>query len=495
MDKEKIINDYFENPKTGLKSFSRIYDDLKNQGITLKEIETVLNKNQMYQLHKQPKYIYDKILVKEPNKYYQVDLVDMTNYSRNNNKFGWILNLIDIFSKKAYSIACKNKTHMEIKEKLKEIIDKNNLSPKQIISDNGGEFINKNMAEYLKGKKIYHNTIEPNSPNSNGIVERFNRTLKQMIFKYFTLNNTLKWVDVLDDLIDNYNNSINSSVGKKPNQINEKNKYSVIEYIENKTFTPSITNEKYLNVGDKVRILLNTKQFDKKTGVRFTDKLYKIVARIRGIYGLQHDKYVLENPKGEQERKLYYYNDLIKVDDNKLLDISDKKNYDSKMNRAKKMASINELGGDKEIHFDNIEKVRKENEPILDVQNKRLQIYDNERIKKDIDRYGYSSGAGIVGNQIILRKAKDGIHKYYVIINNKKVYFGAKGYSDFILSDGDKLKKKNYLARHSKNEDWSINGIEKAGFWSRYILWNKTTIKSSIKDIEKKFGVKIKNET
>jgi hypothetical protein len=387
MDKEKIINDYFENPKTGLKSMSRIYDALKKQGITLKEIETALNKNQIYQLHKQPKYTYDKILVKEPDKYYQMDLIDMSNYARNNGGHNWILNLVDMFSKKAYSIACKNKTHIEIKDKLKEIIDKNKFSPLQIVSDNGGEFINNKMNEYLKEKKIYHNTIEPHSPNSNGIVERFNRTLKQMIFKYFTLKDSLKWVDILDDLIENYNNTINSSVGKKPNEINEKNKNNVVEYVENKIFSPAITNEKYFNDGDKVRILLKTKKFDKKTGVRFSDKLYTILARIRGVYGLQHDKYVLENPSGEQVRKLYYYNDLIKVGDIDLKDVSNKKNYDSKMNRAKKMASINDLGGDKEIHFDNIEKVRNEKDPILDVQNKRLQIQDEKRSRKKPERY------------------------------------------------------------------------------------------------------------
>jgi len=71
--------------------------------------------------------------------------------------------------------------------------------------------------------------------------------------------------------------------------------------------------------------------------------------------------------------------------------------------------------------------------------------------------------------------------------DNKKLHFGAKGYSDFLIHKDDK-RKELYTARHKKNEDWEkIN----PGSLSRWILWNKPTIQESIKDFEKKFNIKI----
>jgi len=73
-------------------------------------------------------------------------------------------------------------------------------------------------------------------------------------------------------------------------------------------------------------------------------------------------------------------------------------------------------------------------------------------------------------------------------VNTK--HFGAKGMTDFILSKGDNERKQRYLKRHSgMGEDW--NDPETAGFWSRWILWNKKTLKASIKDTENRFNIKI----
>jgi len=79
--------------------------------------------------------------------------------------------------------------------------------------------------------------------------------------------------------------------------------------------------------------------------------------------------------------------------------------------------------------------------------------------------------------------------KYMVVLpDNKKIHFGAAGYSDFTINK-DVDRKKNYILRHQINEDWG--DLKKAGTWSRFILWNKETIKDSVKDMEKRFNIKI----
>ena len=80
--------------------------------------------------------------------------------------------------------------------------------------------------------------------------------------------------------------------------------------------------------------------------------------------------------------------------------------------------------------------------------------------------------------------------------SHKVIHFGAKGYDDF-TKHKDEERKERYIARHEDNENWSKTGVDSAGFWSRWILWNKATIKESIKDTEEKFGINIiysKNE-
>ena len=77
--------------------------------------------------------------------------------------------------------------------------------------------------------------------------------------------------------------------------------------------------------------------------------------------------------------------------------------------------------------------------------------------------------------------------KYYIITsNNKKVYFGQASASDFTIHK-DEARKQRYINRHKKNETWTISGRDTSGFWSRWLLWNKPSIKESYSDIKKRF--------
>ena len=96
-------------------------------------------------------------------------------------------------------------------------------------------------------------------------------------------------------------------------------------------------------------------------------------------------------------------------------------------------------------------------------------------------------------NNLDIVKSKNKKKKFDAIITDNKgdkkvIPFGAAGYSDFILSGGDKKKREAYIKRHSKNEDWNkIN----AGSLSRYILWGKSSnMETNIKDFKKKFNLK-----
>ena len=71
---------------------------------------------------------------------------------------------------------------------------------------------------------------------------------------------------------------------------------------------------------------------------------------------------------------------------------------------------------------------------------------------------------------------------------NKIVHFGAQGYLDY-TQHKDKDRKERYIIRHKNRENWT--DIYSAGFWSRWLLWNKPTLYSSAKDIKKQFHLNI----
>lgn len=93
--------------------------------------------------------------------------------------------------------------------------------------------------------------------------------------------------------------------------------------------------------------------------------------------------------------------------------------------------------------------------------------------------------------QAQLTKAK-APYKYTVILNGDTrhpINFGASGYEDYTMHN-DLARKINYIKRHSKREDWGDPYSK--GFWSRWLLWNKPTIRESILDIRKQFGILVK---
>lgn len=89
-----------------------------------------------------------------------------------------------------------------------------------------------------------------------------------------------------------------------------------------------------------------------------------------------------------------------------------------------------------------------------------------------------------------------GAKKYKVTIfhNNgtkKTVQFGSKGYSDY-TKHKNKDRMKRYESRHKVRENWTKSGINTAGFWSKWILWNKPSLIASINHTSKKFNITIK---
>lgn len=93
---------------------------------------------------------------------------------------------------------------------------------------------------------------------------------------------------------------------------------------------------------------------------------------------------------------------------------------------------------------------------------------------------------------IVLSRSSKADKKYMVRIGGKTVHFGAKGMSDYTIHK-DPARKQRYIDRHHRRESWSKSGLKSAGFWSRWILWNKPSLSASIADTKRRFGLKIRH--
>lgn len=93
---------------------------------------------------------------------------------------------------------------------------------------------------------------------------------------------------------------------------------------------------------------------------------------------------------------------------------------------------------------------------------------------------------------VYLRKSTKKDKKYMVYVDGKTVHFGAAGMSDY-TKHKDKERMKRYSTRHKSRETWTKSGLKSAGFWSKWLLWNKPSISASKRDIASRFGVTFKS--
>ena len=227
--------------------------------------------------HKQirRKFKRRKTLVFGPYTTLQADTIFYRNYSRQNSGYKYILVVIDCFSRKNWVRPMKSTTAEETARCLDDIIGSMPYKPTQFSSDQGNEFNSKHPAIFntliLKYGLVMY-TLK--APIKAGIAERFIRTLKTRIERYFTENNTVKWIDVLEKLSQDLNNSYHRSIGMTPNEVNFENRREVFRSLYGSSAPPI---ECKFKLGDRVRIPITKEIFDKGYTPNWSKDIYTIV--------------------------------------------------------------------------------------------------------------------------------------------------------------------------------------------------------------------------
>ena len=254
------------------------------------------------ELHKPIRRKFQKRLVfaKNVDDIWAADLVEMQPLAKFNNGYKYILMVIDVFSKYGWAVPLKSKTGIVVATALKKIFKTN--KPSMLWTDKGKEFYNKHVTEILKGTKLYSTQNEEKAC----VVERWNRTIKTRMWKYFTANNTKKYIDILPSLIDKYNNTKHRTIGCTPLVARQPSSYvQVFENLFKKSEERKVKSPQF-HVGDRVRISKKKKTFEKGFTPNWTEEIF-IIEEVKDT---KPPTYALQDLKGESIKGSFYEPEL-----------------------------------------------------------------------------------------------------------------------------------------------------------------------------------------
>jgi len=305
---KKLSKLYYEGYFVGRDKLFSIAKDKEIQ-LTRNEIDKWLKNQELYQLTKQvPK---DNGLVglraKDKFKVLQIDLVDYDEY--------FILSIVDIFTRYAFTKLLNRKTDTEVLAGVKETFTlvKKRLKyyPSILSSDSGTEFKNAKLEKFCKQKKCKQLFGLAGRPQSQGFVEKFNGTIKTLLKKYLMSKGETLNADNLKTVTHVYNTTPHSTLGMSPIEAYfEENEQAVKESYQ-KLQKPFKT--KYnISVGDKVRLAIEKDKI-RKSDIKYTKEIFTVHKVVWGK-GQKPAKYKVKDEHGEVLKGYLSYEQLQKID-------------------------------------------------------------------------------------------------------------------------------------------------------------------------------------
>ena len=199
------------------------------------------------------------------NQFWGADLVEMGHLKTQNNNVRYLLNIVDLYSRYAWSFPLKTKTGKEVCEKFKSM----SVHPEHLWVDEGTEFYNSYMKDWCEEKNI--NMYSSFSGLKSVFVERFNRTMKEAFQLYFLEHLTGKFLTFLPKFMEEYNHKVHRIIKETPYDV-----YHKIEESQEKFVDVPVEKHKF-NIGDYVRISKVKRTFEKGYTERFTHEVFQII--------------------------------------------------------------------------------------------------------------------------------------------------------------------------------------------------------------------------
>ncbi len=224
----------------------------------------------------------------------------MQAFSKFNRGVKYLLAVIDIFSKYGWLVPIKDKTGKSVATALKKIFKER--KPTKMWVDKGKEFYNKDVQTIIE---LYSTDNEEKS----SVVERWNRTMKEKMWKYFSVNSTRVYIDILNYLVNQYNNTRHSSIKMTPVEASKKKNEIKVWMNLYPDHNQRKTVDAQLTVGDKVRITKKKKTFEKGYTPRWTEEVF-IISKVQHTSPVT---YKIKDYNGEEIQGTFYEQELQKT--------------------------------------------------------------------------------------------------------------------------------------------------------------------------------------
>lgn len=229
----------------------------------------------------------------------------MREWQAENGNYGYILTCIDVFSKFAWVRPVKRKTAEDVHQAFQSIFAKCDRVPSKLQTDKGKEFLNRSVQNLFKHYGIHHFTTE--NETKAAVVERFNRTLKSKMWRYFSEMGSHRYLDVLQQLVASYNNTRHRSIGMTPSQVTEDKERLVWNRLYKVSYSQSPLK---FTKGAQVRLSKYKWPFEKGYLPNWTDEVFVVVQCIKRT---PRNVYKLADSAGEMVSGTFYENELQAV--------------------------------------------------------------------------------------------------------------------------------------------------------------------------------------
>ena len=296
-----MLKKIYYDPAQG---FSSIAELSRRTGIKPADALDWLQEQETYTKHKphKGKHQTRRVMVRGIDAQWQGDLVDMRSMAGINKNTNYILTVVDCFSKYAWAAPIKKKTGSEITKAFMKIFKER--QPEKLQTDKGTEFINKEAQQLFQNRSVQWFATE--NETKAQIVERFNRTLKDRMYRYFTANKTKQWIDVLPKLIENYNTSHHRTIKMTPTEASKKVNESAVWNNLYGDAQPTV--QPKLEVGDVVRIFKLRGKFKRGYTPNYTSELFKVAE----VLSTSPPTYKINDLMGEEVIGSFYKEELSK---------------------------------------------------------------------------------------------------------------------------------------------------------------------------------------
>lgn len=242
-------------------------------GLSQREVKTWLKAQDTYTLHTMARLNYPTrgYVVHDIDEQWQADLVDVSFMAQNNKDYHFILTVIDLFSRYGWARPLKTKHGREVADAFLDIFLEGRI-PKRIQTDQGKEFENRWVRQLFQHYGVELFSIK--SAVKAACVERFNRTIKTRMWKYFTARFTSNWVPILPDLIYAYNHSVHRIIKRRPVDVGPDDVDAMRE--ERQQRKKPTRGKTDIHLGDKVRISKVKSVFAKGYLPSWTEEIFTV---------------------------------------------------------------------------------------------------------------------------------------------------------------------------------------------------------------------------